>query len=294
VRRRLPVSWDWRAGRYVSFDAEFDGGRLSTVPCADEQRFSTASLDLNMKAIVRSFFLTVTLLCSPAFAAEENFSDPNALGRWITYYYSKPEPRRVAEAIRAASSQGLMKSGQKAPPYIGFIAGVTSKNPSMAQALAEQLTSLPEVDQPVLILGIWYSTYPDAKPILERLAKSMPKHKEMIDHLLANGRLGLLELPLEQGPWVLDALWGNFMATGDEAPVSRIISALPWVNVRGDVSRLLVGGAARWSLISNAIQHKPVMAACRKELASQPKAVTEVLREVIAEAEKDMKKGMPR
>lgn len=244
-----------------------------------------------MKAIVRSLLFAVALVFSPAFAADADFSDANALGRWITYYYSNPEPHRVGDAIRAASSQGFMKNGQKAPPFIGFIAGVMSKNPSMAQSLAEQLTSLPEVDQSVLILGVWYSAYPEAKPLLERLTKSMPKHKEMIDHLLTNGRPGLLDLPLEQGPWVLDALWGNFMATGDDAPVARIISALPWINVRGDVSRLLVGGAARWSLISNAIQHRPVMAACRKELASQPKQVTEVLREVIAEAEKDMKEG---
>lgn len=244
-----------------------------------------------MTAIVRLLLLAVALVCSPALAAEGSFSDANALGRWITYYYSNPEPHRVAEAIHAASSQGFMKNGQKASPFIGFIAGVMSKNPSMAQSLAEQLTSLPEVDQPVLILGVWYSAYPEAKPLLARLTKFMPKHKEMIDHLLTNGRPSLLDLPLEQGPWVLDALWGNFMATGDDAPVARIISALPWVNVRGDVSRLLVGGAARWSLISNAIQHKPVMTACRKELASQPKEVADVLREVIAEAEKDMKEG---
>lgn len=244
-----------------------------------------------MNAILRSLLFVAALVCSPVFAAAQDFADAEALGRWITYYYTKPEPHRVAEAIRAASAQGFMKNGQKAPPFIGFIAGVMSKNPSMAESLAEQLTSLPEVDQPVLILGVWYSAYPEAKPLLERLTKSMPKHKEMIDHFLANGRPSLLELPLEQGPWVLDALWGNFMATGDDAPVTRIISALPWINVRGDVPRLLVGGAARWSLISNAIQHKPVMAACRKALISQTKEVTEVLREVIAEAEKDMREG---
>ena len=247
-----------------------------------------------MNAILRSLLVAVALVCSPAFAAGENFTDADALGRWITYYYAKPEPHRVAEAIRSASSKGFMKNGQKAPPFIGFIAGVMSKNPSTAHSLAEQLALLPEVDQPVLILGVWYSAYPEAKLLLERFSKSMPKHKETIDHLLANGRPGLLELPLEQGPWVLDALWGYFMATGDEAPVARIISSLPWVNVRGDVSRLMVGGAARWLLISNAIQHKPVMMACRKELASQPKEVTDVLREVIAEAEKDMKEGKTR
>lgn len=244
-----------------------------------------------MKTIVRVLLLACVLVNFPVLAVEENFTDANALGRWITYYYSKPEPERVAEAIRAASSQGFIENGKNAPPFIGFIAGVMSKNPSMAQSLAEQLTSLPEADQPMLVLGVWYSAYPDAKPLLERLKKSMPTHEEMINHLLANGRPGLLDLPLEQGPWVLDALWGNFMATGDDAPVVRILSALPWINVRGDVSRLLVGGAARWSLISNAIQHKTVMATCRKELANQPKEVSEVLREVIAEAEKDMKEG---
>ena len=244
-----------------------------------------------MNAILRSLLVVVALVCSPVFAAVQDFANAEALGRWITYYYTKPEPHRVAEAIRAASSQGFMKNGQKVPPFIGFIAGVMSKNPSIAQSLASQLTSLPEVDQPVLILGVWYSAYPEAKSLLERLAKSMPKHKEMIDHLLTNGRPSLLDLPLEQGPWVLDALWGNFMATGDDAPVARIISALPWINVRGDVPRLLVGSAARWSLISNAIQHKPVMTACQKALASQPKEVTEVLREVIAESEKDMREG---
>lgn len=249
------------------------------------------TLDLTMTAIVSSLLLVLVLAGSPVFGAERNFSDANTLGRWVTYYYSNPEPQRVAEAILAASSQGFLGKGENAPSFIGFIAGVMSNNPSMAQSLAEQLTSLPEVDQPALILGLWYSGYPDAKPLLERLTKYMPKQKEMIDYLLANGRPSLLELPLEQGPWVLDALWGNFMATGDDAPVARIISALPWINVRGDIARLSVGGAARWSLISNAIQHRRVLAVCRKELASQPKEVADVLREVIGEAEKDMKEG---
>jgi hypothetical protein len=162
-----------------------------------------------MNAILRSLLVVAALLCSPVFAAAQDFANAEALGRWITYYYKKPEPHRVAEAIRAASAQGFMKNGQKAPPVIGFIAGVMSKNQSMAESLAEQLTSLPEVDQPVLILGVWYSAYPEAKPLLARLTKFMPKHKEMIEHLLANGRPSLLDLPLEQGTWVLDALWGN-------------------------------------------------------------------------------------
>lgn len=81
------------------------------------------------------------------------------------------------------------------------------------------------------------------------------------------------------------------MATGDDAPVLRIISALPWINTKGDISKLMVGGAARCSLISNAIQHERVMAISRKALLSQPEEVRTVLAEVIANAEKDMRDG---
>jgi hypothetical protein len=238
--------------------------------------------------------LLVLALSSAPVHAQDDFSSPEVLGRWMTYYYVNPQPHRVADAIQAASSRGFMRNGQNAPPFIGFLAGVISKTPATAQSLAGQLASLPEADQPVLILGIWYSSLGEAKPLLEQLARSMPKHREMIDHLLAHGRPGLLEIPLEQGPWVLDALWGNFMATGDDAPVVRIISALPWINVRGDVPRLLVGGAARWSLISNAVQHERAMAVSREQLALQPKEVREVLLQVIAEAEKDLRQGRTR
>ena len=90
---------------------------------------------------------------------------------------------------------------------------------------------------------------------------------------------------------VLDALWGYFMATGDDAPVVRIMAALPWMEVRGDIPRLSVGGAAKWSLTSNAAQHERVLRICRAQLSRQPKDVATVLRQVIQEAEEDLKKG---
>lgn len=247
-----------------------------------------------LKVIWRSLVLAIALSWSTGFAATDKFADVETLGRWITYYYLDPEPQLVGEAIRAANAKGFFNDGKSAPPFIGFIAGIVSKNPSMAPALARQLTSLPEVDQPAVILGIWYSGHPQARLLLQRFSKSMPSHKAMIEHLLTSAAPQLLEIPIEQGTWVLDALWGNFMATGDDAPVARIITALPWVNLRGDVPRLLVGGAARWSLISNAIQHERVMVVCRKELTSQSAEVLTVLMDVIASAEKDMKEGKTR
>lgn len=244
-----------------------------------------------MTDLARVLALLVAVACSHALAAEDDFSDAEALGGWITYYYKSPEPHRVADAMLAASAQGFANGGERAPAFFGFLAGVISKNPAMAEELAQALSALPEADQPILILGIWYSDLSDPSPLLQQLRKTMPGHAAMIDRLLTNGRLRLRDLPLEQGPWVLDALWGNFMATGDDAPVVRIISTLPWIEVRGDVTRLSVGGAARWSLISNAIQHEAVMAVCRREVTTQPKEVAVLLGEVIAEAEKDIRDG---
>lgn len=241
--------------------------------------------------LVRVVLYALAFIAAPAFAAQEQHTSIEGNARWFTYYYMNPEPDLVAEAILAASSHGSMKNGAKSPVFFGFLAGVLSKNPTMAKSISDKLLSLPENDQPALILGIWYSTHPDAKALLKEIATSAPHHHDMINHLLTGGRLDLIDIPLEQGAWVLDALWGNFMATGDEAPVIRIISALPWINIRGDVSRLMVGGAARWSLISNAIQHPLVLELCHRNMETQPQEIKEVLRQVVAEAEKDIADG---
>ncbi len=90
---------------------------------------------------------------------------------------------------------------------------------------------------------------------------------------------------MEQGPWVLDTLWGEFMATGESAPVERIISALQWVGIKGNPNLLLVGGAANWSLISNAEQHQKVMEICEKQFQNEINdSVKERLKEIIKTA----------
>jgi len=47
------------------------------------------------------------------------------------------------------------------------------------------------------------------------------------------------------------------MATGDEQHVKVVTAALSLLNVRGDPMRLMVGGAAKWALESNAYQLLP-------------------------------------
>ena len=235
--------------------------------------------------------LAVALAAPLSVQAQQAFDSSEALGHWITYYYKKPEPGRVADAVLFASQSGLFKDGKAAPPFIGFLAGWFSQNWSSAESVVDALLALPAEDQPVLVLGLWYSAAPDSKAMLARYAARMPSQEKLIAQLTASAQPSLTGIPLEQGPWVLDALWGNFMATGRDAPVLRLMSALPWASIKGDIPRLLVGGSARWSLTSNAVQHPRVLEICRTQLSRQPEAVAVPLAEVIRAAEEELRGG---
>ena len=90
-------------------------------------------------------------------------------------------------------------------------------------------------------------------------------------------------------PSFLDALWGSFFATGDDRYVQRLISALPMLDTKGDVARMLIGGAAQWSLTSNAVQHPKVMEICEKELKTLPDDQKPTLEKIIESAREKRK-----
>ncbi len=60
----------------------------------------------------------------------------------------------------------------------------------------------------------------------------------------------------------LDYLWSEFMATGDDAPVKKIISVLS-LDAQGEMQ--LTVGAAEWSLGANGAQHQKVYDAIKAE-----------------------------
>ena len=149
-----------------------------------------------------------------------------------------------------------------------------------------RLSSLNDSHFGVVVLGLWYADLPDSQKRVYEILEQRPKLKEELSFLSKGTPTPVEEIPLEEGAWVLDSLWGNFMATGSKTPVVRIMSTLPWIDVKGDVNRLLVGGAARWSLTSNAVQHQRVMKFCEEEVKTQPTDFSHKFREVIDNAKK--------
>lgn len=218
------------------------------------------------------------------------------IGHWMSYYYLDPQPDRVTHFIDRAYTAGTLKDENVTGPIAGFLAGVLSVNPELAEPLIEQMAGYSSVERSGLVLGIWWSGLPNPQSLLAPLVRPKSSRQGLVAHKL-RARLphDLAEVSFENGPWVLDALWGKFMATGDDVPIIRIMSALPWSTgsdeAKGDVNELLIGKAARWALTSNAVQHERVMDICEAQLKSQPKKIAVILREVIEEAKSQQERA---
>lgn len=85
----------------------------------------------------------------------------------------------------------------------------------------------------------------------------------------------------------LDELWKEYFRSKNLWAVKRIISALKYVNGKGNA--VIVGNAAKWSLISNASQHKEVLKICKNSLNAVSPNMKKILEEIIFEAEQKLK-----
>ena len=239
---------------------------------------------------MRFRYLIMIFLLTPWVSnANEMFSSQEEFSKWLTFYYMKPEPKKIPDAVRYMSESGLLNNKNAISPVFGFLAGVFKENPSKVGIWAQELKSIKPEHYVVVVLGVWYAKLPNSQKIVYGLLDSNDSLRDKISYLKQGSPIQITEIPLEQGPWVLDALWGEFSATGDAEPVSRIANALPWIDVKGDTNKLLVGGAANWSFRSNAIQHNRVFNIA-SELTKQHPENTHLLRALNDAKEQLMKR----
>jgi hypothetical protein len=214
------------------------------------------------------------------------FASAEAMLAWIDRYHLEPAPRRLPDAVRQMVRLGLLKDPEKSGLFTGFIAGVLGDNPADAEKLLVQMFPMPPEDQGALILAVVYSGLPGWRDIATRvLVERMPARQVLLRKHLYGKHIALLQVPLDSGTELLDTLWGFYLATGDTGPVLRMLSALPWSKDKKDVTRLTVGGVAKWTLATNASRDKGLLDTLRRAVPSQPKDVQEPLREVIKSAE---------
>jgi len=216
---------------------------------------------------------------------EAAFTSPQAVLGWINGYRARPQPERLAGAVKAMSALGVFRDLDSSGVYIGFMAGVLGANSAKADRLVAAMFPMPPEDQVAIVRAIAYSGLPDWKGLLGRFAERMPARAVLIKRL-TDGKLPTLEkLPLDTSPAALDTLWGYYFANGSKVPVNRIVDALAWATEGNEVDKLTAGSMAKWTLANNALQNKDLLDHLKAERKRRPAAVAEQLAEIIEAAE---------
>jgi hypothetical protein len=254
-------------------------------------------------------------LVAPAAAATppvRALNSTDSILKWINDYRHKPDPEQLPAVVRSLSGMQAFKDAETSGAYIGFIAGVLGSNPDRAEILIESMLPIDPADHWVLVRAIAYSGLPDWREELATFVDRMPTRRAMIDKYL-DGKLPTLDqidyLPPKQGmfdkigaslhlakehkkevalqptPELIDLLWGYYLATGDYAPIGRVIKLLPLANDHDNVDNLTTGSAAKFTLASNAVRDTDLLEMLKWSVKSQPKDVAVVLQDVIDTAD---------
>ena len=169
---------------------------------------------------------------------------PEEVVKVTTYYYLDPQPERLIQIVKVFLNQDeIANSPNHFTPFAHFVATIAQNNP-------EFITKLKSISQELSLSGqaalgkIVYGAENFQSPTIAETAAD------------------------------LDCLWGEFLATGDQEPVKKIISVLGKPETGMNI---LLVGAANWSLGSNAQQHEKVYEIIQEESVSATGKIKEKL-----------------
>jgi hypothetical protein len=219
----------------------------------------------------------------------DHITTKDQLSEWLNYYYVHPRPDLVVSAMQFMSTQGKLQEANAKTPYCVFLANVFAANAAKVETWFGELRSGPEDQKSALALVLWMTDTKGSQSLLKSLSKEgSPTFQEYVTELAADDHRPDFLHDEINSPGFLDALWVSFLVSGDERYVKRVISALPLIN-DSDTGRMLIGGAAKWSLASNAFQHPKVMQICEAQLKELPDQQRAALAEVIQSAREQKK-----
>jgi hypothetical protein len=210
------------------------------------------------------------------------------LNEWLTYYYLHPRPDLTISAMHLMSKDGWLSKTNSETPLAAFFAQVFSRNEDKVTDWLTELDASTEDQEKIGALALWMAHTNNAQQLLRLMAtKGSLSHQSYMKKLLADDHPPDFLKDAVSSPGFLDSLWGSFFATGDERFVQRIIGTLPLLKSEENAQDVLIGGAAKWSLTSNAIQHPKVLEICEAELTKSAGEQKSALAEVIANARKE-------
>ena len=207
---------------------------------------------------------SIELRTAPAEAKE--FASVDDLSKWVMGYYSHPEPDQLIPALRKfiSSFPELKKKPFSPMPMLCFFYHTFKENPQLHAALADYVNTL------------------EGAGLNAAALVAMQLGGEAVGRLSAEARRAVpagggnpFAVAAPETPWHLDMLWSEFFATGQVAPVGKLVELLrnlqygitpdeykqkkePTEQDKRNLNTYMLGSAAQWSLKANANAHRLV------------------------------------
>ncbi|MFC1498491.1 hypothetical protein ACFLS1_08495 [Verrucomicrobiota bacterium] len=206
------------------------------------------------------------------------------LSNWFTYYYLHPQPGLISVMLQKMESSEMLKDANAQSPVVGFFSVLFQKNEDITLGILQDSLELNYRLRHLLWTAFWLADTSSVKKHFKTIQNNCGNMDQIRIETLLSKKPFKIEKKDIEAPSELDMLWGAFFASGEGKYVERIISVLPWAK-EDDIEKLIVGGAANWSLASNSTQHPKVLEICKEEGKEATGVLKDLLEKIIAEAE---------
>ena len=229
--------------------------------------------------LTRLILVVVLILGSTLSWAKPPFASDDELNTWITYYYLNPKPELAVASLPFLNDAMVKFKNRSLAEYAqrggirSFYAKIFEANKSAVLELEKSMKGFP---QDVQVFALEALRRCASAECIRVLGSALPVSSQAT-----------------LAPTTFDDSWAAFMATGDGSYVQEVVVALPLVEVRGETERLVAGGAARWSLQSNAYQHTKVLETLEQSALTAEPTTKRLLLEIINEAKAERAKNPP-
>ncbi len=209
---------------------------------------------------------------------------PHRLSQWLTYYYKPPHTDSDIEYIKEIFQIGLFNASNSTPLTM-FLAEFFRQNETRIPGWEKQLHQIPQAQDHLLLRALWQA---NSEASLKVLARWPDKNREKTIQTIKQTPPIDLETLSIISPEMLDMLWATFFASGNPRYVERIIGVLDLPTdsdqKQARINNLLLVGAAKWSLSSNAVQHDLVHQTCERFANNDNPVISRAITEILERA----------
>ncbi|OGX28139.1 MAG: hypothetical protein A2787_00855 [Omnitrophica WOR_2 bacterium RIFCSPHIGHO2_01_FULL_48_9] len=208
-----------------------------------------------------------------------------SLNTWVTGYYLHPEPQKIPEKILDYTDSSLYDDPSTRFTLAAFFATLLKNDSTLINKAYQVIADKGSENSKVFFLNVlWQIDTMTAQDLMKKIVAlwPTPEVQRVAAWLGENPPPNLLYGPV-QNVAHLDMLWAMFFATGSEDPIRKIISVVEWANANNS-EMMSIGGAAQWSLTSNAQQHRKVYEICKKESAQGKGYTQKFLKDLLTQS----------